>query len=581
MQKVCKCCLAEGGGSGTFELEQYERFTASEFGRFHVNESERKRDDYNISTASEFGHFHASEKKRDNYNISEIVLNDGCVQFNITQLRRSAYQPLNKGVKGGSSFQVVVEGRTLEMCCVRDSGDDWYQVACAARALGTDGCALISVELGFERFEAFYNPLPRNEPAGGFRLPLYASIIRTRWCDKSHTKFVGHSVPPLPSPVYSCHSVGLWFRVQMMPSNSNEYMHREWWERVWAWMDACSRGQPSQYRLTALANRSLFGPDEFLESGLRSIHFIGESHLRQVADCFSSGHEHAGHIVPGKWMSMHRIETVFSYDGMNAEKSQPNSTQSWAECLGWPATRKTDYGLKSFERHCWHWRKGFAEIPLVCKHSGPSDSCCHGLYRTAMTLRLVVADQEAAVAQGIAHPWTEDDIVVAQGGTWDGMLHPNLRVHFEHDIPAFINALHALRSSAATRAARVIFVNVVAHAHDQATTGFRNSWAFAATNAHLRRLLQASASSLRVCISDQMGFTWPRDQASPDKNHFLRRRFKHQNLNHAPKGSKDVSWTAPPNSAFCIGDAGMAAARALRNEIKSRRGGCPRTADPV
>ena len=59
--------------------------------------------------------------------------------------------------RGGTSFRVVVDGGAVEMCCVRDEGGGRYSVTCPRRALDSDGCGQISIELGFERYGAFYN----------------------------------------------------------------------------------------------------------------------------------------------------------------------------------------------------------------------------------------------------------------------------------------------------------------------------------------------------------------------------------------------------------------------------------------
>ena len=194
-----------------------------------------------------------------------------------------------------------------------------------------------------------------------------------------------------------------------------------------------------------------------------------------------------------------------------------------------------------------------------------------GLFRAAMTLRLMIADQEAKLSEDRHAAWTPQDVLVLQGGTWDSMCQGEMKLHLQHDVPAFISALVALRTSPATRDARVIYINLNAHAAGQSTTGWRNSWAQAAANAHVRRQLEEQAGSLRVRVIDQMGLTWPRHEASPDSNHWVRRRFTNDARTFAasakPRGQRAL--TFPPKRAFCIGDAGMAIARVLRDEIET------------
>ena len=84
---------------------------------------------------------------------------------------------------------------------------------------------------------------------------------------------------------------------------------------------------------------------------------------------------------------------------------------------------------------------------LVCKHGGGN-----GFFRAAMTLRLMIADAEAFVASGEAHPLSERNVLVVQESSWDLAAMPHLRLVLEH-IDEFISAVRALRASTATQGA--------------------------------------------------------------------------------------------------------------------------------
>ena len=72
-------------------------------------------------------------------------------------------------------------------------------------------------------------------------------------------------------------------------------------------------------------------------------------------------------------------------------------------------------------------------------------------------------------------------------------------------------------------------------------------------------------------VVDQLAPTWSRHEAAPDSNHWVRRRFSHDAKTYAasakPRGPRAM--TFPPKQAFCVGDAGMAIARALRDEVEA------------
>ena len=78
---------------------------------------------------------------------------------------------------------------------------------------------------------------------------------------------------------------------------------------------------------------------------------------------------------------------------------------------------------------------------------------------------------------------------------------------------------------------------------------------------------------LQVRVVDQMSATWPRHEAAPDSNHWVRRKQKRRMVTQVTKRGPRAA-TFPPDHATCYGDAGMAVARALRDEIEG--GGPPR-----
>ena len=126
--------------------------------------------------------------------------------------------------------------------------------------------------------------------------------------------------------------------------------------------------------------------------------------------------------------------------------------------------------------------------------------------------------------------------------------------------------MRALRQSAATRDARIIYVSLYAHPWPEPTTGVRSSWAHAASNAFLRRAFDEA--DLKIDVVDALSPTWPRDTASPDGIHFLRRRFSTNRLNRRGAKVRD-GFTSPPTGAPCIGDAGWPVALALYEHIVS------------
>ena len=100
-------------------------------------------------------------------------------------------------------------------------------------------------------------------------------------------------------------------------------------------------------------------------------------------------------------------------------------------------------------------------------------------------------------------------------------LVPSFQLYLEL-IGELIAAVRALRHSAATRNARIIYLGLFANPSGSATTGVRSSWVHAAADAALRGALRDEG--LNVEVVKGLPATWPRDAASPDGIHFLRRR---------------------------------------------------------
>lgn len=297
------------------------------------------------------------------------------------------------------------------------------------------------------------------------------------------------------------------------------------------------------------------------------------------------------------------------------------STRPWAECSArrascwatWNGSAYADHpqtGVETFARRCWQWRgnatgrgvdasaaaaaaadadgsaaepprgslpgagDAHSPPPLVCKHDAA------GAFRAAMVLRLMIADAEAAAAADEAGRggalWDARDVLVVQGGTWDTMCFRTLDEHLTQDLPPLVDAVVALRASRVMRGARVLLLTLPAFPPTGSTTGCRNSWAHAAANAALRRRLEAAAATHRglmsgVTVLDQLGVTWPREHASPDNNHYVRRKFSVERYNavgghHAERRG----YAVPRKDDLCIGDAGLAATRALVDEIEAR-----------
>lgn len=163
-----------------------------------------------------------------------------------------------------------------------------------------------------------------------------------------------------------------------------------------------------------------------------------------------------------------------------------------------------------------------------------------------------------------------------QESSWDPAAMPHMRLVLEH-IEILLEALRALRASNATRNCRVIFVGGFAHDPSERTTGVRSSWAQALAGAYLARTLASPINRpLRLEVIDALRVTWPREAASPDGVHFLRRRFRKPLANPAmnAKGRSvrdGLGFTEPPEDAECIGDAGWQVARDLHAQMIRHR----------
>jgi hypothetical protein len=474
------------------------------------------------------------------YTIGELrVENEGCLSFGIAQScpTASPNQPL-----GGTTFRIEARGEELKLCTVTDMFTGQYRASCA---LPRVGCVDVSVELGYERYQAFVNAEAGGSSTGytfgdqrnGMRSPPMTVLSSRRWC----------TTPSLHAPATRECEPG-WVSTGM-PSDSS-LRSRQWWESKWRW-EKCRDG-----RVATRDGRSL--------AGLFSVDFIGESHMGFMADCLAaalyakdvSTIAYASAKQRGKQPSKHTSENLNPPVGALAV-AQNISVEKWASCLGpekswgcwpvWDASKNAyhrfpNVGLSTFRPTCWQWKASAASLPRVCHTTAA------GLLRAAMTLRLMLAD---ASVEG-AWPLTRRNVIVLQGGSWDSMSVPSFRLYLEL-IGELVAAVRALRQSAATRNARIIYLGLFAIPSGSATTGVRSSWVHAAADAALRGALRDEG--LNVEVVEGLPATWPRDAASPDGIHFLRRRFRTAKLNR--NGEKKLDgFTFPPTGAACIGDAG-------------------------
>ena len=485
---TCDRCVADGGASGAFELQQYERFakrdedggasTITDIAGLRSlveGDSLSHRDGGGASKRGSSRRVSSRDGGGSHYLVSEVVASGGCLHLTIVQT-----SPAPSGgvgghlLAGGASFRAVVDGGAIEICCVRDHFDGSYSVTCPRRALDADGCGQIAIQLGFEQYDAYANHQKGDaacstincRSSGGFRQPLYKPLLTRCYCEapaawrawvadtttfdewhgtETHrygaakSKAVSlasaarrrHVRGLRPSPIYSCSSIGVWTRTHQpgmfLPSPGGAA--HEWWESSWKWQSACSPSALARLQVSSLLSsdppsspgaapaapaggsdgygsddgaavtstrapnhaNGLFDGSDFLfaPSRLRSVHFIGESHLALMVDCFAASHEEAGHLEPSPWQSMHRMEPhppAQPYDGMLAAHFRGPHAEAelheWATCAGRPSgcwsvwnaslngyNEQGQSGIQTFKRRCWKWKQGAGgSTPLVCKH---------------------------------------------------------------------------------------------------------------------------------------------------------------------------------------------------------------------
>ena len=278
-----------------------------------------------------------------------------------------------------------------------------------------------------------------------------------------------------PTPVDSCGSIGVWRRATVQDETQAGAMSngtstavaatsegQEWWEWRWIWQPACPPradgtspapdeawsgpppqqwgGPPPQHdqwggkRRGSIRHHSLFDATDFLLARrLNSVHFVGESHLALMADCFAASHEKAEHLVTAAWDAtyLHRMETPpakHPYDGYFAEQSEQRAKAAraaraaqagraapaaagsvdsadgievWANCSArpfgcwrdrWNATLN-DYaeegsqlGVRTFARRCWAWKES-VRVRLVEKGRMPPEVCVCACARVCVCAR--------------------------------------------------------------------------------------------------------------------------------------------------------------------------------------------------
>jgi hypothetical protein len=155
---------------------------------------------------------------------------------------------------------------------------------------------------------------------------------------------------------------------------------------------------------------------------------------------------------------------------------------------------------------------------------------------------------------------------------------PNMRLVLQ-DVDELLAAVRAFRAATETAYARILYVQLPAQMHMKGTTGVRSSWAHAAVNAYVSRAA-ASEPSLRLELLDALAYTWPREDASPDGIHYLRRTFTNPKWNilgwlapaSAARRERALDHhTPPPKGAdvVCLGDPGWEVAMALHARMCS------------
>jgi hypothetical protein len=535
-------CSNAAATSGRNELLQYQKLLTSQYQPTH-----------NTSQVC-------------SYNVGALrVEGEGCLSFDIAQScpTASPNEPL-----GGTTFRIEARGEELKLCTVTDMFNGQYRASCA---LPRAGCVDVSVALGFERYQTFVNAKVGGSSTGytfgdqrnGMRSPPMTVLSNRRWC----------TTPVLHAPATRECEPG-WASTGATAGSS--FQPRQWWESKWRW-EKCRDG-----RAAARDGRSL------AKAGLLSVDFIGESHMGFMADCLAAA-LYAKNVSTTAYASAKQRAKQTSKqasDNLNPPAgalaaAQNISVDKWASCLGpekswgcWPDwdaskgayNRFPNVGLSTFRPTCWEWTASDVSLPRVCHTTAA------GLLRGAMTLRLMLAD---ASVEG-ARPLTRRNVIVVQGGSWDSMSVPSFRLYLKL-IGELVAAVRALRQSAATRNARIIYVGLFANPSGSVTTGVRSSWVHAAADGALRGALRDEG--LNVEVVEGLPATWPRDAASPDGIHFLRRRFRNARLNR--NGEKKLDgFTFPPTGTPCIGDAGWPVALELhrllvngerRNRTTARR----------
>jgi hypothetical protein len=172
-----------------------------------------------------------------------------------------------------------------------------------------------------------------------------------------------------------------------------------------------------------------------------------------------------------------------------------------------------------------------------------------------MVVRLLTLN--AGFFGAAALPWDARDVLVVQGGAWDGAAERDVREFLSDggDFGQFPGAVRALRADPATAGARVVLTTTVAPS--PASTGWRSLPAESAAGAFVRRALATTHAALGVELFDAFGLTAMRHAEKADGVHYI----KHK------KGGSLAFDAATGTRSACDGVVGMAWERALLSAL--------------
>ena len=432
------------------------------------------------------------------HSVTEVVAgSDGCSHFQINETLKI---PSKAGSsQGGSSIYALSTGDELRLCSVLDHFDGHYSVACPSPPAGS--CAQLSVTVQYLGCSAYHNTAAGHGSisvhSGGFRKPVNKKILNRKICTASDAA----TSPPL-APVRK-----FW---RHSPTSGSDELR--WFQRPWEWVDSC--GLPHRFsNETRERFRSCIG-------ALRSLTFIGSSHLNYNFQCLSRGPEF-GFGCPdmklgGQWRGTFPTHLIHAAGRADAKtisfyEQCGNHPLSCNEGNDGPPKPINSTQLGNGVQRCWApgvaWRS-FAPQTQVCVFASTN------LIRSSMMLRLL------AMTARVDKPLDARDVFVVQGGAWDGAEQADSASYLKISLSEFMAAVAALRADPVTASARVLLASIPA-ATQNPTTGWRNNFAIAALNAAMERHA-AAQPDLRIEFIDQFSLYWPRytESAPGDKVHY-------------------------------------------------------------